>query len=111
MKKFLLTLAFVVAYVVFLSMGLICLLSLVSVCMFVNGPVIVRYPRFVPFCVKVGFLALIALIVTFVIHSKTSKKLGFSKKLFWIPIGAAALFSIPMLWPWEALFDFLRNVF
>ena len=112
MKKILLASAFIIAYAAFLSLGMECLLNLLSVFMAISldgGAVTKQYPRFIPFCIIVGILALVALVAIFVINIKASDRFGFTKKLWWTQMIIAVVVSVPMIKLWETLFDFLQK--
>lgn len=112
MKKILLALAFAVAYAIFLSLGFECFLNLlgISMAIFLDGVSVAdQYPRFVPFCLIIGFLALAALIGVFILHFKVSEKYEFTKEIWWTQMIVAFVISIPMIKPWEMLFAFLQK--
>ena len=70
-----------------------------------------QYPRFIPFCIIVGILALVALVAVFVMNLKASDKFGFTKRHWWAQMIIAVLVSVPMIKLWETLFDFLQKTF
>ena len=112
MKKILLALAFAVAYAIVLSLGLECLLNLLGISMAITldgSSVTKQYPRFIPFCLIVGFFALAALIGLFILNLKASEKSEFTKKILWGQTIISVVLSIPMIKPWEMLFDFLHK--
>lgn len=114
MKKFLISIAFAIAYATFLSLGSECLLMLLGASMTVSledTPVVKQLPRFLPFCMTVGFLSLIALVVIFVINLKASEKFGFTKITWWIQMIMAAIIAYSLMKPWEMLFKYLQEVF
>ena len=114
MKKILLALAFAVAYAIFLGLGLECLLNLFGISMGIaldGSSVAKQYPRFIPFCLIVVFLALAALIGIFILNFKSSEKYEFTKKIWWSQMIIAFAISIPMIKLWEMLFDFLQKYF
>ena len=114
MKKYFLAIIFVIAYAIFFSIGLECLLNLLGFSMAISldgPPVTKQYPRFIPFCFIVGIFALASIIVTFILNLKASEKLGFTKKIWWMEIVIAFVISIPMIKPWEMLFEFLQKTF
>ncbi len=114
MKKFFIALAFTLAYAIFLSIGFECLLRLVGLYLAVmldGTGVLKEYPRFLPFCLIVGFSALVALVSTFSLNLKVSERFGFTKKILWIQMIIAVIISIPMIIPWGILFVFLQNTF
>ena len=114
MKKILLVFTFIIAYATFLSLGTECLLNLLSVFMAVSldgGSVTKQYPRFIPFCIIAGILALVSLVAVFVMNLKASDKFGFTKRLWWAQMIIAVVVSVPMIKLWETLFDFLHKTF
>lgn len=114
MKKILLASAFIIAYAIFLSLGMECLLCLLGAAMAISldsASVTAQYPRFIPFCIIVGILALVALVAIFVINIKASDRFGFTKKLWWAQMIIAVVISVPMIKLWETLFDFLQKTF
>ena len=76
-----------------------------------GGEVTKQYPRFIPFCIVAGFLALFALIAILVFNIKASERFAFSKKLLVAEIIIAFVISIAMIKPWELLFELLQKTF
>ena len=114
MKKYFSAFAFAIAYAVFLSLGIECLLNLLGVSFGISLDSTVgieRFPRFIPFCIIIGILVLCILVVIFVLNLKVSRKYGYNKKIWWIQMVLAILISIPMIKLWEMLFEFLQNKF
>lgn len=114
MKKIFLALVFVIIYATFLSLGFECLLVLsgMSMAISLDSPdVAIQYPRFIPFCRIVGFFALASIIVTLILNLKASEKFGFTKKLWCTEMIIATVISLPLIKPWEILFDFLQQTF
>ena len=114
MKKYFLAFAFIVAYATFLSIVFECMLNLLGMAMAISldgPPVTKQYPRFIPFCLIVGIFALASIIVTFILNLKASEKLRFTKKIWWMELVISFVVSIPMIKPWEMLFEFLQNTF
>ena len=114
MKKFLLTLAFVIAYATFLSIGLECLLNVLGMSMAISldGKAVTKqYPRFIPFCMIVGLLALVLLVSTFILNLKISEKHGLTKKIGMIQTIIVLVISFPMVKIWEMFFEFLQRTF
>ena len=112
MKKILLTFAFIIAYATILSLGLECLLNLLGAAFAISldgGDVVQQYPRFIPFCIIFGLMALTAGIVLFVFNLKVSDKLNFTKKLWGVEIISAIVLSIPIIKLWEMLFEYLQK--
>lgn len=114
MKKALLASLFAVMYAIFFSLGITCLWDLfcIAVAFGIDGKrVIAQYPRYIPFCLVVGFMSLIALFVIFMLNRKLSKKVTFSKKIWILEFLCAFVFSIPMAPLWIQLFAFLQKAF
>ena len=114
MKKFLLTLTFVIAYATFLSIGLECLLNVLGMSMAISldGKAVTKqYPRFIPFCMIVGLLALVLLVSTFILNLKISEKHGLTKKIGMIQTIIVLVISFPMVKIWEIFFEFLQRTF
>lgn len=114
MKKFLLALVFAITYAIFLSLGLECTLRLLGAAMGISldGPsVIEQYPRFIPFCIVVGIIALAAIVGTFILNLIVSEKFEFTKNLWTAELILAFVISLPLIKPWEMLFEFLQKTF
>ena len=112
MKKYFLAIIFAIAYAIFLSLGLECLLNLLGLSMAISldgPPVTKQYPRFIPFCFIVGIFALASIIVTFILNLKAFEKFEFTKNIWITEIIIAFVISIPMIKPWEMLFEFLQK--
>lgn len=105
---------FAVAYALFLSIGMECLLNLLSISFAISldgRSVAEQYPRFIPFCLVVGFLALIALALLLFFNVKVAEKLEYTKRLWCVQYVIAFIISIPMLKVWEMLFSYLQHTF
>ena len=114
MKKYFLTIIFVITYATFLSLGFECLLNLLDLSMAIaldGAAVIKQYPRFIPFCMIVGIGALALLIATFILNLKMSEKYGLTKKIWWNQSIFSLVISFPMVKVWELLFEFLQRTF
>ena len=114
MKKMILAITFAMVFAVFLSLALVCLLNLLGIAMAISldgSAVTERYPRFIPFCLMVGMLALAVILVAFILNLKASEKFAFTKKLWMNEIVIAFIISIPMIKLWEMMFDFLQKTF
>lgn len=112
MKKMILAITFAIAFAVFLSLGFECLLNLSGMAMAISldGPPVTRqYPRFIPLCGIVGILVLAALVGIFILNLKASEKYNFTKRIWWTQMVFAHAISIPMIKPWEMLFEFLQK--
>ncbi len=108
------SLLFIIAYASFLSVGMECLLHLLSISMGIaldgKSPAS-QYPRFFPFCVVVGFLALVALVLLVILNVKMAERLEYTKRVWCIQSVLAFAVSIPMIKLWELLFEYLQKVF
>ena len=93
----------------FLSLGIECLLNLLSLSMAISLDGVVKYPRFVPFCVTLGIVALLGLVAMLVLNIKISEKLNFTKTILIFEYALALVLSIPMIKIWETLFEFLQK--
>lgn len=112
--KFFISLAFVVFYAVFVSLMIECSLNMwgLSLAISLDGAsVSEQFPRFIPFCILVEIFAVCAIAILFIFHSKLSGKLEYTKKDWWIQTLSAFIISIPMIKPWELLFEFLQKTF
>ena len=111
-KTNIIALAFSCTYAIVFSLGIECLLNLLSMSVAISldgGPVVQQYPGFIPFCVVVGILALIAAVILGMFNLKLSEKFNFSKKIWYVQIISAVVLLIPMIKLWEMLFDFLQK--
>ena len=114
MKKMILALTFTLVLAIFLSLALECLLILLVIPMAISldgSSVTEQYPRFIPFCLAAGMIALAAMIVTFILNWKSSEKFAFTKPLWMAELIVAFVISIPMIKAWETVFDFLQKTF
>ena len=116
MKKlsFLTISLFALANAVFLGLGMECLLQLTGIAFAVSldgKAVTAQYPRFVPFCCAVGFIALLGVIAIATANIKLAEKLNFSKKSIWLQYVCSFILSLPMIKLFEMLFDFLQKTF
>ena len=99
----------ILANAAFLGLGMECLLNLLSLFMAISLDSAVKYPRFVPFCVVLGIVALLGLIAMLILNIKFSEKLNFTKTIWIFEYIFALVLSIPMIKLWEMLFDFLQK--
>lgn len=107
-------LLFAIAYAAFLSLGMECLLNLLSISMGIalDGQSLAnQYPRFIPFCVVVGFFALVALALLVIMNMKLSEKIHYTQRAWYIQFVLALVVSIPMIKLWEMLFEYMQTVF
>ena len=109
MKKSICVILFVLVTAASLSLGIECLLNLLSLSMAISLDSVVKYPRFIPFCIVLGIVALLGLIAMLILNIKVSEKLGFTKPIWIFEYVFALVLSIPMIKLWEVLFDFLHK--
>ena len=106
--KFFFVPAFSIGYALVWSLGIECLLNLMGMAMAISpdsASVTEQLPRLIPFCVIVGVLALAALVSILILNLKVSEKYSFTKEIWWTQMVIAFIISIPMIKPWEMLFD------
>lgn len=113
MKKsvYLLPFGFAAAYAVLLSLGMACALHLlgVALAMSLDGNVLAQYPRFVPFCLAGGSLALTAGIGLLVLRGYATVRVEVLKKTRLLEGILGAVAAVPLVAVWEMLFALLRN--
>ena len=113
MKKisFIILPTFTLGNTVFLSLGMTCLLDLLSISVGISLDTEIEYPRFIPFCIILGIVALLGVGFLLLGNIKISEKLKFTKRAWYFQYIFALVLSIPMIKPWEMLFDFLQKTF
>ena len=91
----------------FLSLGLTCLLDLLSLSMriFLDGSPV----REVLFYIVLGIISLLGLVAMVALNIKVSEKLTFTKFIWCFQYISAFVLSIPMIKLWQMLFDFLQK--
>ncbi|MBQ7379951.1 MAG: hypothetical protein IJW70_09800 [Clostridia bacterium] len=103
---------FTVSYAVLLGLGTECFLTifgmLLAAATFGGKPLIEEYPRLVPFCVLVGFLALIAIIVLCALNFFIARELKSTAITWIIEIVCSLALSVPMLMLWHMVIEYLR---
>ena len=109
MKKSICVILSILANAALFSLGIECLLNLLSLSMAISLDSVVKYPRFIPFCIVLGIVALLGLVVMFVLNIKASEKLNFTKTIWIFEYALALVLSIPMIKIWEILFDLLQK--
>ena len=109
MKKSICVILFVLVTAASLSLGIECLLNLLSISMAISLDSVVKYPRFIPFCIVLGIVALLGLVAMLVLNIKISEKLNFTKTIWIFEYSLALVLSIPMIKIWETLFEFLQK--
>ena len=113
-KKTTYMILFILAGATFLSLGIECLLNLLGLAMAISldGPAVTKqYPRWIPFCILLGIVALLGLIVMLILNIKVFEKFRFTKSVWVFESVFAFVLSIPMIKLWEMLFDFLQKTF
>ena len=92
-----------------LSLGIECLLNLIGFSMAISLDSTPSYPRFIPFCLTLGIVALLGLVAMLILNIKISEKLNFTKTIWIFEYALALVLSIPMIKIWEILFDLLQK--
>ena len=109
MKKSICVIVSILANAALFSLGIECLLNLFSLSMAISLDSVVKYPRFIPFCIVLGIVALLGLVAMLVLNIKISEKLNFTKTIWIFEYSLALVLSIPMIKIWEMLFEFLQK--
>ena len=111
MKKsiFIILPTFTLGNAIFLSLGMTCLLDLLSISVGISLDSEIEYPRFIPFCMILGIVALIGVIFLLFGNVKISERLKFTKRTWYFQYIFAFVLSIPMIKLWQMLFDFLQE--
>ena len=98
----------------FLGLGMECLLNLLSLALAISldGALVVRqYPRFIPFCIILGIIALLCLLAVLILNIIVTEKLGVTKPILIFEYVFSLALSLPMIKLWDMLFDLLRKIF
>ena len=111
MKKTTYMIFFILANATFLSLGMECLLNLLSLSMAISLDTSLQFPRFIPFCIILSIVALLGLVAMLVLNIKVSERLNFAKPIWIFEYVFAFVLSIPMIKIWEMLFEFLQTTF
>ena len=109
MKKSICVIVSILANAALFSLGIECLLNLFSLSMAISLDSVVKYPRFIPFCIVLGIVALLGLVAMLALNIKISEKLNFTKTIWILEYAFALILSIPMIKLWEILFEFLQK--
>ena len=109
MKKSICVILSILANAALFSLGIECLLNLLSLSMAISLDSVVKYPRFIPFCIVLGIVAWLGLVAMLVLNIKISEKLNFTKTIWIFEYALALVLSIPMIKIWEILFDLLQK--
>ena len=110
MKKVTYIILSILANAALFSLGIECLLNLLSLSMAISLDSVVKYPRFIPFCIVLGIVALLGLIAMLILNIKASEKLGFTKTIWIFEYVFALVLSLPLMNLWEMLFDFFTKI-
>ena len=113
-NKILVSVGFTALYTVFFSLGLACFLGVFgafAAASLDNVSATAVYPIFLPFCLIVGLLSLIVIIVALIYNAKLAKEVGLTTKAWIAEFVCTFVFSIPMLFLWEFVFEFLEEMF
>jgi len=114
LAKTIIYMLFTSSYIFFFSLGAKCLLSLLgySFAISLDGKsVISLYPRFIPFCMVLGFLTLSAIGFIGFMNLKYSENLEYTNRVWSIQWGCVFILTLPMIKLWEIVFGFLQRVF
>lgn len=111
MKKstFIILPIFTLGNAIFLSLGLTCLLDLLSISVGISLDSEIHYPRFIPFCIVLEIISLSGLATILALNIKVSEKLKFTKWIWYFQYIFAFVLSIPIIKLWQMLFDFLQK--
>ena len=107
-----LSLPFTAGYAALLGLDMVCLLRLLGAAMAISldgKAVIDQYPRFLPFCILVGILALFFLIGLAFLNALIYQKQAFPRWLGVAQAAASLVLTLPMAKAWEILFDYLQK--
>ncbi len=114
LKRTVVIISFAVIYAVLLSLSFECLLSLAGMAMAVSideDPAIRRLPGFAAFCLAAGCSALLLIVLCVIFNIRKSEELAYTKNAWLVQCALAAVFSIPLIKPWEMLFERLFRIF
>ena len=109
MKKSICVILSILANAALFSLDTECLLNLLSLSMAISLDSVAKYPRFIPFCIVLGIVALLGLVAMLVLNIKISEKLNFTKTIWIFEYALALVLSIPIIKIWEMLFEFLQK--
>ena len=104
---------FSLAYSIFLSLGLTCLLRLfgMALALSLDGGIFSSYPRFIPFCIVLAFLCIIAIIFIVIFNVKVSEKLNYTKFVWCVQFISSFIIAFFTMRAWEIFFDYLQKTF
>jgi len=104
---------FGIAYALIFSLGMACLLDLLGIAMGVaidGGRVADRYPRFIPFCLCLGILALISVFILIFVNIRVGGKYSFGYRTVCLEAIWAFVLSVPFMGLWAELFAYLQRM-
>lgn len=102
---------FTMAYATFCGMSMACFINFAIGYAFGITRFLKEHPRFAPFCLIVGMMGLLALIITFVINLKLSKKLNYKGITWAIEIICSFLLSAPTFFLFVHLLNLACRIF
>ena len=110
-KKVLYSILVTLLAAVLFSLCMTCLLELAGIVLgaAIDSDILREYPRFLPFCLAVGFLAAVLLGITVWLTAKRKDRLGWTKRMLAAALVSAVLLSVPLVAGWSALFDLLQT--
>ncbi len=113
MKKILFLSFSSVANIFCLSLGFRCLLNLLAVTIAVSpdSEYQIRFPRYIPFLVVMGLIALAGFIAMLIWNLNVSEKYRFTKIAWIAQYGCCVVAALPMITFWEMVFAFLQKTF
>ncbi|MBR5272023.1 MAG: hypothetical protein IKU25_01325 [Clostridia bacterium] len=113
-NKWFISLGFSVLHAIALSVGIYCFLDVFSgflVAAVFDEPLLANYPRYVPFCIVVGLLALIAFILICWLNTKLFKKHSFTKPMLVVEAIVTLALTVPLVMVWADFFAYLHKIF
>ena len=104
---------FSLAYSIFLSLGLTCLLRLfgMALALSLDGGIFSSYPRFIPFCIVLAFLCVVAIVFLIIFNVKVSEKLNYTKFVWCVQFISSFIIAFFTMRAWEIFFDYLQKTF
>ena len=110
-KKILFSVLVTLLAAVLFSLCMTCLLELAGIALgaAIDSHILRQYPRFLPFCIAIGFLAAVLLGITVWLSVRRKKRFGWTKRTLAAALVSAALLSAPLVAAWTALFRLLQT--
>ena len=104
-------LLFTLGYIIFLSLGMACLLFVSSGAFAASPDGTVSYPRFLPFCLMVGVCCTIALCVLLFVNWLVAQDYGYTKEGCGLQAIIVFVLSLCLTQPWVMFLEFLHRIF